>query len=77
MPEIDEGRLEFILRSDLQVHRALSLFALFGHKTTERVLKDNDWRDVTRTFEIGELRGSELLSTDSGLSPCVKVVVFG
>ena len=77
VPEIDEGRLEFILRSDLQVHRALSLFALFGHKTTERVLKDNDWRDVTRTFEIGELRGSELLSTDSGLSRWVKVVAFG
>ena len=42
-----------------------------------RVLKDNDWCDVTRTFKIGELRGSELLSTDSGLSRWVKVVVFG
>ena len=41
------------------------------------MLKDNDWRDVTRTFEIGELRWSELLSTDSGLSRWVKVVAFG
>ena len=41
------------------------------------MLKDNDRRDVTRTFEIGKLRGSGLLSTDSGLSRWVKVVVFG
>ena len=38
------------------------------------MLKYNDWHEVTRTFEIGELRGSELLSTDSGLSRWVKVV---
>ena len=39
------------------------------------MLKDNDWRDVTRTFEIAELHESE--PTDSGLSRWVKVVVFG
>ena len=43
------------------------------------MLKDYDWRDVTRTYEIGLLRGSdrELLSTDSGFSRWIKVVVFG
>ena len=74
MPEIDEGRFASIFRSDLHVHNALALFALFGHKTNwSHVPKDNDsGHDVARTFGMGKLRDgcscSMVVSTDSELS---------
>ena len=59
MPEIDEGWFaSFSVQIFTCTMRCLC-FLCSDTRRRSRVLKDNDWRDVTRIFQMGELRGSE------------------